>query len=90
MLYLTIRLRARDFYSPESIIPSRANNLIVLAESEMKHKILRKNTEKRELENDVLLLAIYLTVILRTRVVYELIADEVRSTELAIKHIRRE
>ena len=32
----------------------------------------------------------YLTVILRTRVVYELIADEVRSTELAIKHIRRE
>ncbi len=32
----------------------------------------------------------YLTVILRTRVVYELIADEVRSTELAIRHIRRE
>ena len=35
-------------------------------------------------------LVIYLTVILRTRVVYELIADEVRSTELAIRHIRRE
>ena len=34
--------------------------------------------------------AVYLTVILRTRVVYELIADEVRSTELAIRHIRRE
>ncbi len=33
---------------------------------------------------------LYLTVILRTRVVYELIADEVRSTELAIRHIRRE
>ncbi len=33
---------------------------------------------------------VYLTVILRTRVVYELIADEVRSTELAIRHIRRE
>ena len=33
---------------------------------------------------------IYLTVILRTRVVYELIADEVRSTETAIAHIRRE
>ncbi len=33
---------------------------------------------------------LYLTVILRTGVVYELIADEVRSTELAIRHIRRE
>ena len=38
----------------------------------------------------VLLLAIYLPVILRTRVVYELIGDEARSTELAIRHIRRE
>ena len=36
------------------------------------------------------ILYIYLTVILRTRVVYELIAVEVRSTESAIAHIRRE
>ena len=33
---------------------------------------------------------IYLTVILRTRAVYELIADEVHSAELAVRHIRRE
>ena len=33
---------------------------------------------------------VYLTVILRTRVVYELIDDEVRSTESAIADIRRE
>ena len=32
----------------------------------------------------------YLTVILRTRVEYELIADEARSAESAIAHIRRE
>ena len=32
----------------------------------------------------------YLTVILRTRVEYELIADEALSAELAITHIRRE
>ncbi len=32
----------------------------------------------------------YLTVILQARVVYELTADEVHSTELAIRHIRRE
>ncbi len=38
----------------------------------------------------MLIIACYLTVILRTRVVYELKADEVRSTELAIRHIRRE
>ncbi len=37
-----------------------------------------------------LCLVLQLTVILRTRVVYELIADEVRSTKLAIRHIRRE
>ena len=29
---------------------SRASNLIVLVESEIKHKILYKNIEKRELE----------------------------------------
>ncbi len=34
-------------------------------------------------------LCIYLTTIPRASVVYELIADEVSSTELAIKHIRR-
>jgi hypothetical protein len=33
---------------------------------------------------------VYLTVILRTRVEYELIADEARSAKLAIAHIRRE
>jgi hypothetical protein len=33
---------------------------------------------------------VYLTVILRTRVEYELIADEARSAESAIAHIRRE
>ena len=32
----------------------------------------------------------YLTVILQTQVVYELIADEARSTKSAIAHIRRE
>ena len=32
----------------------------------------------------------YLTVILRTRVEYELIADEARSAESAIAHILRE
>jgi hypothetical protein len=32
----------------------------------------------------------YLTVILRTRVEYELIADEARRAESAIAHIRRE
>ena len=32
----------------------------------------------------------YLTVILRTRVEYELIADEASSAESAIAHIRRE
>ena len=32
----------------------------------------------------------YLTVILRTRVEYELIADEARSAESAIAHIPRE
>jgi hypothetical protein len=32
----------------------------------------------------------YLTVILRTRVEYELIADEARSAESAIAYIRRE
>ena len=38
---------------PESTIissKSRASNLIVLVESEIKHKILHKNIEKRELE----------------------------------------
>ena len=39
---------------------------------------------------DLFFVTLYLTVILQTRVVYELIADEVRSTELAIRHIRRE
>ena len=34
--------------------------------------------------------AVQLTVILRTRVVYALIADEARSAESAISHIRRE
>ncbi len=48
MEYLTIRLRARDFY--EVIEKLRASNLIVLVESEIKHKILYKNIEKRELE----------------------------------------
>jgi hypothetical protein len=32
----------------------------------------------------------YLTVILRTRVEYELLADEARSAESVIAHIRRE
>ncbi len=38
---------------PKSTITSsksRASNLIVLVESEIKHKILHKNIEKRELE----------------------------------------
>ncbi len=38
---------------PESTITSsklRTSNLIVLVESEIKHKILYKNIEKRELE----------------------------------------
>ena len=38
---------------PESTITSqksRASNLIVLVESEIKHEILHKNTEKHELE----------------------------------------
>ncbi len=38
---------------PESTITSqksRASNLIVLVESEIKHKVLHKNIEKRELE----------------------------------------
>ena len=58
---LTIRLRARDFYEvtvdeSEARInyitsqKSRASNLIVLLESEIKHKILHKNIKKRELE----------------------------------------
>ena len=79
-IYLTIRLRARDFYEvitdkgkPESTITSqisKASNLIVLVESEMKHEILHKDIEKRELKaiflrkkcarkRIVLLLAIY-------------------------------
>ena len=61
--YLTIRLRARDFYEvivdeklaePESTITSeksRASNLIVLVESEITHKVLHKNIEKRELDD---------------------------------------
>ena len=58
-LYLTIRLLALYFYEvmirakPESTITlykSRASNLIVLVESVIKHKILHKNIEKRELE----------------------------------------
>ena len=39
--------------SPSSTITlqkSRANNLIILVESEIKHEILHKNMEKRELE----------------------------------------
>ena len=38
--YLTIRLRARDFYEV----------IIVLVESKIKHNILHKNIKKRELK----------------------------------------
>ena len=51
-LYLTIRLRARDFYAVivdegearinYHRIESRASNLIVLVESEVKHGIFNK------------------------------------------------
>ncbi len=60
---LTIRLRARDFYEVTVDVDesearinyitsqkSRAGNLIVLVESEIKHKILHKNIKKCELE----------------------------------------
>ncbi len=43
---------------PESTIASqksKASNLIVLVESEIKHKILHKNIEKRELEAAIFL-----------------------------------
>ena len=43
-----------------------------------------------ECKNVSLYAKLYLTVILRTRVEYELIADEARNAELAIAHIRRE
>ncbi len=48
--YLTIRLRAQDFYEVIVDEGEARSNLIVLVESETKHKILYKNIEKRELE----------------------------------------
>ena len=45
IIYLTIKLRTRDFYEK-----SRASNLIVLVEAENKHKLLHKNIEKLELQ----------------------------------------
>ncbi len=45
MVYLTIRLRARDSYEVIELIEIESD-LIVLVESETKHKILYTNIEK--------------------------------------------